>query len=42
MPGRSELVEYKTERGERLQGDMCHTAGYEADKKYSVVVYLTL
>ncbi|MGE0128594.1 MAG: prolyl oligopeptidase family serine peptidase [Blastocatellales bacterium] len=38
--GRSELVEYKTERGERLQGALFYPAGYEAGKKYPMVVYL--
>jgi len=38
--GRSELVEYRTERGERLQGALCYPAGYEAGKKYPMVVYL--
>jgi dipeptidyl aminopeptidase/acylaminoacyl peptidase len=38
--GRSELVEYKTERGDRLQGALSYPAGYEAGKKYPMVVYL--
>ncbi|HEV2666677.1 MAG TPA: prolyl oligopeptidase family serine peptidase, partial [Blastocatellia bacterium] len=38
--GRSELVEYKTERVERLQGALSYPAGYEAGKKYPMVVYL--
>jgi dipeptidyl aminopeptidase/acylaminoacyl peptidase len=38
--GRSELVEYKTERGERLQGALIYPAGYEAGRKYPMVVYL--
>ncbi len=38
--GRSELVEYKTERGERLQGALFYPAGYEPSKKYPMVVYL--
>jgi dipeptidyl aminopeptidase/acylaminoacyl peptidase len=38
--GRSELVEYKSERGERLQGALYYPAGYEAGKKYPMVVYL--
>jgi dipeptidyl aminopeptidase/acylaminoacyl peptidase len=38
--GRSELVEYKNERGERLQGSLIYPAGYEAGKKYPMVVYL--
>lgn len=38
--GRSELVEYKTEKGERLQGALFYPAHYEAGKKYPMVVYL--
>ncbi len=38
--GRSELVEYKTERGEQLQGALFYPANYEAGKKYPMVVYL--
>ena len=38
--GRSELVEYKTERGERLQGALIYPAGYEPGRKYPMVVYL--
>jgi dipeptidyl aminopeptidase/acylaminoacyl peptidase len=38
--GRSELVEYKTERGDRLQGALFYPANYEAGKKYPMVVYL--
>jgi dipeptidyl aminopeptidase/acylaminoacyl peptidase len=38
--GRAELIEYQTERGERLQGALHYPAGYEAGKKYPMVVYL--
>ncbi|MFN7927836.1 MAG: prolyl oligopeptidase family serine peptidase [Blastocatellia bacterium] len=38
--GRSELIEYKTESGERLQGALFYPANYEAGKKYPMVVYL--
>lgn len=38
--GRAELVEYKSERGERLQGALFYPAGYELGKKYPMVVYL--
>jgi dipeptidyl aminopeptidase/acylaminoacyl peptidase len=38
--GRSELVEYKNERGERLQGALIYPAGYEPGRKYPMVVYL--
>lgn len=39
---RSESVEYNTERGERLQGAVRHTARYEAGKKYPMIVYVAL
>jgi dipeptidyl aminopeptidase/acylaminoacyl peptidase len=38
--GKSEVVEYKNARGERLQGALFYPAGYEAGKKYPMVVYL--
>jgi dipeptidyl aminopeptidase/acylaminoacyl peptidase len=38
--GRSELVEYKNERGERLQGALFYPAGYEPGRKYPMVVYM--
>lgn len=38
--GRAELVEYKSARGERLQGALYYPAGYEAGKKYPMIVYL--
>ena len=38
--GTSELVEYKNERGERLQGALFYPAGYEPGKKYPMVVYM--
>jgi dipeptidyl aminopeptidase/acylaminoacyl peptidase len=38
--GRAELVEYKTARGERLQGALHYPAGYDAAKKYPMVVYM--
>jgi dipeptidyl aminopeptidase/acylaminoacyl peptidase len=38
--GRAELVEYKSDRGERLQGALFYPAGYEPGKKYPMVVYL--
>jgi len=38
--GRAELVEYKSDRGERLQGALFYPAGYELGKKYPMVVYL--
>jgi dipeptidyl aminopeptidase/acylaminoacyl peptidase len=38
--GRAELVEYKSDRGERLQGALYYPAGYEAGRKYPMIVYL--
>lgn len=38
--GHSELVEYKNDRGERLQGALFYPAGYKPGKKYPMVVYL--
>ena len=38
--GRSELVEYKSTRGEPLQGALVYPAGYEAGKKYPMIVYI--
>jgi dipeptidyl aminopeptidase/acylaminoacyl peptidase len=38
--GRTELVEYKSERGERLQGVLHYPAGYVAGRKYPMVVYM--
>jgi dipeptidyl aminopeptidase/acylaminoacyl peptidase len=38
--GRSELVEYKNSHGERLQGALFYPAGYEAGRKYPMIVYL--
>ena len=38
--GRATLVEYKSDRGERLQGALYYPAGYEPGKKYPMVVYL--
>lgn len=38
--GRAELVEYRSERGERLQGALFYPAGYEPGKKYPMVVYI--
>lgn len=37
--GRSELVEYKTDRGRRLQGTLLYPAGYVPGKKYPMIVY---
>ena len=38
--GRSEIVEYKTDKGRRLQGALYYPAGYQAGKPYPMVVYL--
>jgi acetyl esterase/lipase len=38
--GRSESVEYKSDRGLRLQGTLYYPAGYEAGRRYPMVVYL--
>jgi dipeptidyl aminopeptidase/acylaminoacyl peptidase len=38
--GRSEVVEFKSDRGEKLQGSLHYPAGYEPGKKYPMVVYL--
>jgi dipeptidyl aminopeptidase/acylaminoacyl peptidase len=38
--GRTELVEYKSEKGERLQGVLHYPAGFEAGRKYPMVVYM--
>lgn len=35
-----ELIEYKDSHGERLQGALYYPAGYEAGKKYPMVVYM--
>lgn len=38
--GRDELIEYKSPSGERLQGALYYPAGYEAGKKYPMIVYM--
>ena len=37
--GRSELIEYVTDKGRRLQGALFYPAGYEPGKKYPMIVY---
>ena len=37
--GRSELIDYKTDKGRRLQGALYYPAGYEPGKKYPMIVY---
>lgn len=38
--GRAELVEYKSARGERLQGSLHYPAGYQPGARYPMVVYM--
>ncbi|HUL74440.1 MAG TPA: prolyl oligopeptidase family serine peptidase [Vicinamibacterales bacterium] len=38
--GKSEIVEYKTDKGLRLQGALYYPAGYEAGKRYPMIVYM--
>jgi dipeptidyl aminopeptidase/acylaminoacyl peptidase len=38
--GRTELVDYKSDRGERLQGVLHYPAGYVVGRKYPMVVYM--
>ena len=37
--GKSELIEYVTDKGRRLQGALFYPAGYEPGKKYPMIVY---
>jgi len=37
---RSELVNYKNDHGQELQGSLFYPAGYEAGKKYPMIVYI--
>ncbi len=38
--GRSRLIDYTTDKGRLLQGALYYPAGYEAGKKYPMVVYI--
>jgi dienelactone hydrolase len=38
--GRSELIDYKGDQGRMLQGALFYPAGYEAGKKYPMIVYM--
>jgi dipeptidyl aminopeptidase/acylaminoacyl peptidase len=38
--GRSELIDFKNERGVRLQGVLRYPAGYERGRKYPMIVYV--
>src|SRR5262249_5084565 len=37
---KSELIEYKSSNGTRLQGALSYPAGYEPGKKYPMIVYM--
>ena len=38
--GRTDTFEYRTDRGDRLQGSLYYPAGYEPGKRYPTIVYL--
>jgi len=38
--GREQLIEYKNSHNERLQGALFYPAGYDAAKKYPMIVYM--
>jgi dipeptidyl aminopeptidase/acylaminoacyl peptidase len=38
--GRAELIEYKSEKGQRLQGVLRYPANYERGRKYPMIVYV--
>ncbi len=38
--GREDLIEYKNDRGDRLQGAVYYPAGYEPGKRYPTIVYM--
>ena len=38
--GRTQLIDYKNKRGERLQGILHYPAGYQAGKQYPMIVYI--
>jgi dipeptidyl aminopeptidase/acylaminoacyl peptidase len=38
--GRADLVEYRNKKGRRLQGVLHYPAGYDASRKYPMVVYM--
>lgn len=38
--GRTQLIEYKNKRGERLQGILHYPADYQAGKQYPMIVYI--
>ena len=38
--GKSEIVDYKTDKGVRLQGALYYPAGYEPGKRYPMIVYM--
>lgn len=38
--GKSEIVEYTTDKGRKLQGALYYPAGYEPGKRYPMIVYM--
>jgi dipeptidyl aminopeptidase/acylaminoacyl peptidase len=38
--GHSETIEYRNERGDRLQGGLYYPAGYQAGRRYPMIVYM--
>ncbi len=38
--GHTEIIEYKDSHGTRLQGSLYYPAGYEAGKKYPMIIYM--
>ena len=38
--GRSDTIEYRNDRGDRLQGGLYYPAGYQAGRRYPMIVYL--
>jgi dipeptidyl aminopeptidase/acylaminoacyl peptidase len=38
--GREDLIEYKNDRGDRLQGAVYYPAGYEPGRRYPTIVYM--
>jgi acetyl esterase/lipase len=38
--GHTELIDYKTDRGERLQGVIAYPAGYQPGRRYPMIVYM--
>jgi hypothetical protein len=38
--GHSDTIEYRNERGDRLQGGLYYPAGYQAGRRYPMIVYM--